>query len=141
MADNQNDELIEKLYSKKLFYFRLCCLCISHLILCRGILPAPSTSNTILLSDITYFYAFTHTYFSPHEYKTHSSEEIKVTLQEILGDSCTSKFSDRIKKKYTSPFIWGQMVSWFKQTIVNPEASLSQDRRGTLSYPLLNTIL
>jgi hypothetical protein len=33
------------------------------------------------------------------------------------------------------------MVSWFKQTIVNPEASLSQDRRGTLSYPLINSIL
>lgn len=27
------------------------------------------------------------------------------------------------------------MVGWFKQTVLNPEASLSQDRRGTLSYP------
>lgn len=31
--------------------------------------------------------------------------------------------------------LWGQLVGWFKQTVVNPEASLSQDRRGTLSYP------
>ncbi len=31
--------------------------------------------------------------------------------------------------------LWGQLGGWFKQTVVNPEASLSQDRRGTLSYP------
>ena len=33
------------------------------------------------------------------------------------------------------------MASWFKQTIVCPEASLSQDRRGTLSYPLIRSIM
>ena len=37
--------------------------------------------------------------------------------------------------------MWGQLVSWFKQTIVCPEASLSQDRRGTLSYPLIDSIM
>jgi hypothetical protein len=26
-------------------------------------------------------------------------------------------------------------VSWFKQTIYNPEASLSAERRGTMSLP------
>lgn len=31
------------------------------------------------------------------------------------------------------------MVGWFKQTVVNPEASLSQDRRGTLSYPVFSS--
>lgn len=37
--------------------------------------------------------------------------------------------------------MWGQAVSWYKQTIVCPEASLSQDRRGTLSYPLIKSIM
>ena len=38
-------------------------------------------------------------------------------------------------KVYRQQYIWGQIVGWFKQTVNNPEASLSQDRRGTLSYP------
>lgn len=33
------------------------------------------------------------------------------------------------------------MASWYKQTIVCPEASLSQDRRGTLSYPLIRSVM
>lgn len=30
--------------------------------------------NYELLSDITYFYAFTHTYFSPNEYKSFEAD-------------------------------------------------------------------
>ena len=33
--------------------------------------------------------------------------------------------------------MWGQIIAWYKHTVVNPEASLSQNRRGTLSYPCL----
>ena len=63
-------------------------------------------------------------------------------MSEILGDkSPVNEKRERTSKKYASPFVWGQMASWFKQTIVCPEASLSQDRRGTLSYPLISSIL
>lgn len=41
-------------------------------------------------------------------------------------------------KKYSSEFIWGQLVTWYKQTIYNPAASLSADRRGTLSLPAVD---
>lgn len=40
-----------------------------------------------------------------------------------------------LSKKYSSHFIWGQLVVWFKQTVNDPAASLSADRRGTLSLP------
>ena len=41
-------------------------------------------------------------------------------------------------KSYKGTMLWGQLVGWFKQTVVNPEASLSQDRRGTLSNPVFS---
>ena len=40
-----------------------------------------------------------------------------------------------MKKRYQPHFTWGQMVSWFKQTIYDPSASLSADRRGCMSLP------
>jgi len=39
------------------------------------------------------------------------------------------------KKKYQSGFVWGQLSGWFKQTVASPDASLSAERRGTLSLP------
>lgn len=39
------------------------------------------------------------------------------------------------EKKYQSGYIWGQMSGWFKQTVASPDASLSAERRGTLSLP------
>lgn len=42
-------------------------------------------------------------------------------------------------KRYRPQFLWGQLVSWFKQTIYDPSASLSADRRGTLSLPDLES--
>lgn len=63
-------------------------------------------------------------------------------MSEILGENAPpNERRERSYKKYASPFVWGQMASWYKQTIVSPEASLSQDRRGTLSYPLIRSIM
>lgn len=119
----------------KLFLFRLCCLCIGHMCLYLKTTPR---FNSHLVGDIAYFYAFTHTYFTSHQYKSYVSEEIKVALQEVTGNPL-DKSSEKEKKRYSSQFVWGQLAFWYKQTIVNPEASLSQDRRGTLSYPLIKT--
>jgi hypothetical protein len=40
-----------------------------------------------------------------------------------------------LAKKYGPWFIWGQMSGWFKQTVYDPTASLSAERRGTISLP------
>lgn len=40
-----------------------------------------------------------------------------------------------ICKKYGAHFIWGQLVMWYKQTVNDPTASLSAERRGSLSLP------
>ena len=42
-------------------------------------------------------------------------------------------------KDYEPAFVWGQLIGWFKQTVDKPNASLSADRRGTLSYPDLES--
>jgi len=42
-------------------------------------------------------------------------------------------------KKYQSGFAWGQLVGWFKQTVSDPSASLSAERRGSLSLPDIET--
>ena len=43
--------------------------------------------------------------------------------------------SSNLVKKYGALFIWGQLSGWFKQTVYDPTASLSAERRGTLSLP------
>lgn len=54
-----------------LFLFRLCCLLISHLVLSNEI---KKKYTFTVFSDIIYFYAFTHTYFTNHDYDVTSSE-------------------------------------------------------------------
>lgn len=39
------------------------------------------------------------------------------------------------RKRYSQHFIWGQLIGWFKQTVYDPAATLSAERRGTLSLP------
>ncbi len=40
-----------------------------------------------------------------------------------------------LSKKYGQGFVWGQLSGWYKQTVYDPTASLSAERRGTLSMP------
>lgn len=40
-----------------------------------------------------------------------------------------------LRKVYRPTYIWGQLSGWFKQTVSDPTASLSAERRGTVSLP------
>ena len=53
------------------------------------------------------------------------------------GRALASEMQD--VKKYGAGFAWGQLAGWFKQTVLDPTASLSADRRGTLSLPDVRT--
>lgn len=44
-------------------------------------------------------------------------------------------------KEYDASYIWGQLIGWYKQTVDKPNASLSADRRGTLSMPDLESFI
>jgi hypothetical protein len=60
----------------------MCCLVISHKLL----FLTHTNFNHELLSDIVYFYAFTHTYFSPSDFKSFEADEIVIGLSDILGE-------------------------------------------------------
>lgn len=80
----------------KLFYFRLCLLVVSHKLL----FLTGAAFNHELLSDITYFYAFTHTYFSPTDFKSFEADEIVIGLSDILGEKgAPNERKERSKKK------------------------------------------
>ena len=64
------------------------------------------------------------------KYNDHSKSDIR--MLESLGNTDIVK---EWAKKYGPNHLWGQLVFWFKQTINEPNASLSADRRGTLSLP------
>ncbi|KAL4859889.1 Histone-lysine N-methyltransferase [Chlorella vulgaris] len=40
-----------------------------------------------------------------------------------------------LRKVYRPLYLWGQLSGWFKQTVNDPTASLSAERRGTVSLP------
>ncbi len=45
------------------------------------------------------------------------------------------KNNPALRKQYRPLYLWGQLNGWFKQTVNDPTASLSAERRGTLSLP------
>lgn len=57
---------------------------------------------------------------------TGNALEGKATVQRTQGVLC---------KKYGPWFVWGQLNAWYKQTVYDPSASLSAERRGTISLP------
>ncbi|EGR30374.1 SET domain protein, partial [Ichthyophthirius multifiliis] len=126
--------------SKKqgLLAFRLFCLNISEFF--KKIQSNFHSSATFIT---LYFYSFTHTYFTPHEYASVCSEKMKISETEmqnlhLLDTEKKKKKHYEEQRIYSPQFIWGQLTVWFKQTIASPQATLSQDRRGTLSFPSIN---
>ena len=56
--------------------------------------------------------------------------------EETSGDRHGSKAQrSTLCKKYGPWFVWGQLNAWYKQTVYDPTASLSAERRGTISLP------
>jgi len=108
-------------------------------------------------ADILHLYAKTQTFFSPGpHYRGFTSKPLKMHLSCVSGAHLTRTASNggasensvdndgeksatekepSIFKKYGAHFIWGQLVMWYKQTVNDPTASLSAERRGSLSLP------
>mmetsp|Transcript_5904 Transcript_5904/g.9583 ORF Transcript_5904/g.9583 Transcript_5904/m.9583 type:complete len:263 (+) Transcript_5904:4878-5666(+) len=111
-----------------------------------------SKSNKVYvepLCDILQIIGSTSTYFTTNEaYTKVKSYPVKVrqcdvkqeqnTGMDIISQGCEVLNG---VKEYDSQYIWGQLVCWYKQTVGKPNASLSADRRGTLSVPDLNSFI
>ena len=88
-------------------------------------------------ADCLLLYAETHNWFTAERYTGFLSPPVCLEDGDGEGADGPSKPARASNncKKYSSHFIWGQLVAWFKQTIYDPSASLSADRRGTVSLP------
>lgn len=118
--------------SEQMLLTRMMFLGLSHLLL-----QSEYQFHSEAMSVILYFMAFTYTYFRPYEYQGFQSPPIDELEWRKVG-AFKRKFKSE-GRTYSSQFAWGQLIGWFKQTVVAPQASLSQDRRGTLSYPSLTS--
>jgi hypothetical protein len=96
--------------------------------------------------------ARTKTYFTSTDYSKCKGEEIRIRKCDVSNDPSKVKdekmsIEDQEKciykgnKDYDASFIWGQLSAWFKQTVDKPNASLSADRRGTLTVPELESFI
>lgn len=98
-------------------------------------------------------YAKTETYFTATEYKRVKGDEVEIRKCDVNMDQAQrtkaselavndqSKALYKGVKEYDPSYIWGQLVGWYKQTVDKPNASLSADRRGTISMPDIDSFL
>ena len=105
------------------------------------------------LCDNLMLYSKTLTYFTPTEYSKCKGTELSIRRCDVhMTTSVTNpentldvqdlnKSVYKSNKEYGATYIWGQLVGWFKQTVDKPNASLSADRRGTLSMPDLDSFI
>ena len=101
------------------------------------------------LSEIIYLNCKTIFHFTPNSIISNQFEGENVIIRKRdVDSSCIDEkyincSYDTIiaegKKEYENNYIWGQLVGWFKQTVDKPNASLSAERRGSLSYPELDS--
>ena len=119
-------------------------------------MPKNGKSNLQTVADVAVLYGYTEHWFTPNgEFSTVVSQPVDrtgqrayeglkiepVSVEEELKANggnlggIRNKGPPDDKKRYGASFLWGQSASWFKQTIYDPTASLSADRRGCLSLP------
>jgi len=101
--------------------------------------------------DILWLYGYIETYFTPcKEYTKVVGDEVSIRKCDVRGDSSNQrvlyaneqeKTIYKGRKEYDNAYVWGQLVGWYKQTVGKPNASLSADRRGTLSMPDLESFI
>jgi len=110
-----------------------------------------TTINTRALSEILLMYSNTTTYFTLcNAYERVVSKEVEVRLCDVTGEK--SMISELIAEKqastiyrgvkeYESSFIFAQLSGWFKQCANRTNASLVAEKRGTLSYPDIDSFI
>lgn len=127
-----------------------------------GVLRSSRQAHHAAAHDLLLFYASTRVFFTATEMDTVVSPPVCVWWDKAgmtigahgtggkhqpeegpgspMGKRRTVAYEEGCKdrdlcKTYRPHYLWGQLVSWFKQTVYDPSASLSADRRGTLSLP------
>ena len=113
-------------------------------------------------ADLAVLYASTRNWISAsRDYKTFASPKVPINLEDLFlnreADTDPNPEDENrlvtaaqlkakkhenhpaLQKSYRPTYIWGQLTNWFKQTVNDPTASLSADRRGCFSLPDINS--
>jgi hypothetical protein len=108
----------------------------------RDLLRGKETWGSQGVADILHLHVFTHTHFRPILYNSFISQPIEVRFCDLYKTPPPDKsFNDTFKqgsKTYSSSYIEGALTGWFKQTVENPAASLSAEKRGTLTLSCIS---
>ncbi|KFM28667.1 putative histone-lysine N-methyltransferase ATXR3 [Auxenochlorella protothecoides] len=95
------------------------------------------------LADVLTLYARTRTWFAPERgYVSVVSSPVPLhQLHDLhLGQfprapGAGTRAGAGVSKLYRPTYPWGQLSGWYKQTVADPTASLSAERRGSISLP------
>jgi hypothetical protein len=82
-----------------------------------------------------------HSENKPTPPKADGEENIEVNDATVKNTDDLGKTVYKGCKEYDPSYIWGQLIGWYKQTVDKPNASLSADRRGTVSMPDLESFI
>lgn len=85
------------------------------------------------IADMLHLIAYTRVFFTELCYASFESSPVKIRHCEIAKISAKPGDFKELRKKYSSFHIQGTLCGWYKQTVEKPAASLSADKRGTLS--------
>ncbi|KAG0624404.1 hypothetical protein M758_3G245200 [Ceratodon purpureus] len=96
--------------------------------------PATCVGRHDAAADLIHLYAYTKYFFTNYDYGLVDSQPILIYACD-LGPKHSGSGPYMWRKSYSKNYIWGQLISWFRQTSADPGASLVQDRRGCLMLP------
>lgn len=85
------------------------------------------------IADILHLIAYTRVFFAEIPYSSFESDPVSIRHCEVSKATSNYTVFKSLTKKYSAFHIHGTLCGWYKQTVDKPAASLSADKRGTLS--------
>ena len=82
--------------------------------------------------DVLALYGNTKHHFRNNPYVGFNSDAVTIPALDVKEQRAKPK---AFMRKYNPGYLWGQLICWNRQKIYDPSASLSADRRGTMSLP------
>ncbi|CAM6037532.1 unnamed protein product [Sphagnum compactum] len=96
--------------------------------------PATCVGRHDAAADLIHLYAYTKYFFTSHDYEVVESPSLLIHSCD-LGPKHVGPLVYKWSKQYNKNYVWGQLISWFSQTSIDPGGSLVHNCRGCLMLP------
>ncbi|KAL3697909.1 hypothetical protein R1sor_011985 [Riccia sorocarpa] len=97
-------------------------------------LPASCNARHDAAADLIHLYAYTRHFFVLEDYGVVTSPPVLITPLD-LGTKHSITEDTQWRKVYGKDYVWGQLINWFKQNVVDPGSSLAKSAHGCLVLP------